>query len=99
MPLRIDATSAEADAIVTFLPQKRGLSLLEIGCGDGRLTRKYASRVAGIIATDPDAAALAELRATLPPELLSRMDVRREAVDNIDLDAASIDVVLLAWSL
>ena len=35
--------------------------VLEVGCGDGRLTKRYADVAASVIAVDPDTQALAAL--------------------------------------
>src|SRR5438093_10836514 len=40
--------------------------VLEIGCGDGRLTKRYAPQAASVIAIDPDRNAVAQLAAELP---------------------------------
>jgi len=68
--------------------------VLEIGAGDGRLTRRYASEVASIIAIDPDADAIAELRKEFP-----HIDARAIGVEALALPDRSVDVVLFAWSL
>jgi len=68
--------------------------VLEIGAGDGRLTRRYASEVASIIAIDPDADAIAELRKEFP-----HIDARAIGVEALALPDQSVDVVLFAWSL
>jgi SAM-dependent methyltransferase len=43
-----------------------GKSLLEIGCGSGRITRDLAARAREVVAIDPDAGALARARAQVP---------------------------------
>ena len=68
--------------------------VLEIGAGDGRLTRRYATQVTSIIAIDPDAAAIAELRQEFP-----HIDARAIGVEALTLPDSSVDVVLFAWSL
>jgi len=68
--------------------------VLEIGAGDGRLTRRYASEVASIIAIDPDADAIADLRKEFP-----HIDARAIGVEALALPDQSVDVVLFAWSL
>jgi len=71
-----------------------GRRVLEIGCGDGRLTRRYVQEAASIVAIDPDAAAIAELREAMPG-----VDARAIGVDELDLPDHSVDIVLFAWSL
>jgi len=71
-----------------------GCHVVEIGCGDGRLTRRYAHTARSVIAIDPDAEAVAELAADLPV-----VDARAIGYDELILPADSVDVVLFAWSL
>jgi 16S rRNA A1518/A1519 N6-dimethyltransferase RsmA/KsgA/DIM1 with predicted DNA glycosylase/AP lyase activity len=68
--------------------------VLEIGSGDGRLTRRYAHTVASIIAIDPDADAIADLRQEFP-----HIDARASGFEALTLPDRSVDVVLFAWSL
>jgi 16S rRNA A1518/A1519 N6-dimethyltransferase RsmA/KsgA/DIM1 with predicted DNA glycosylase/AP lyase activity len=94
MPIDEDPEGHETtalDAVVSF----SGRRVLEIGCGDGRLTARYSSRAASVIAIDPDAEAVA----ALADERLPNVDARALPVDQIDLPPHSIDVVLFAWSL
>jgi 16S rRNA A1518/A1519 N6-dimethyltransferase RsmA/KsgA/DIM1 with predicted DNA glycosylase/AP lyase activity len=82
--------AAFKSAGVTLLNRR----VLEIGCGDGRLTRRYAHEAASIIAIDPDADAIARLAADLP-----RVDGRAVPIDRLELPPHCVDVVLFAWSL
>ena len=68
--------------------------VLEVGAGDGRLTRRYAHEVASVIAIDPDADAIADLRREFP-----HVDARAVGVEELSLSDHSVDVVLFAWSL
>ncbi len=42
-----------------------GTDVLEVGCGDGRVTWRYAERTRSVLALDPDAAAIEQARASL----------------------------------
>jgi 16S rRNA A1518/A1519 N6-dimethyltransferase RsmA/KsgA/DIM1 with predicted DNA glycosylase/AP lyase activity len=94
MAIHEDAEGHEAAAFasagVTFTSRR----VLEIGCGDGRLTKRYAHDAAPVIAVDPDSAAIARLTADLPS-----VDARALSIDQLALPARSVDVVLFAWSL
>jgi len=79
------------EAVVSFAARR----VLEIGCGDGRLTLRYARKAAWVIAVDPDEAAVAELAA----ERLPNVETHAIGADDIDLAPHSVDVVLFAWSL
>lgn len=90
-----DPEGREIDALAALLPL-RPLDVVEIGCGDGRLTRRYAARARSVLAVDPDAGAIAEFSATpLPPGVV----LRTSPIDRLDLPDRAADVVLLAWSL
>jgi 16S rRNA A1518/A1519 N6-dimethyltransferase RsmA/KsgA/DIM1 with predicted DNA glycosylase/AP lyase activity len=94
MAIDEDPEQHEPDALRVVVPSFSGLRVLEIGCGDGRLTRHYARDAASVIAIDPDAEAVEELARALPS-----VDARVLGVDAIDLDPHSVDLVLFAWSL
>jgi 2-polyprenyl-3-methyl-5-hydroxy-6-metoxy-1,4-benzoquinol methylase len=57
--LTIDPEGEEIAALAAFVPTLDGARVVEIGCGDGRLTRRYARRAASVLAIDPDEAAIA----------------------------------------
>ena len=81
---------AALDALFSFASCR----VVEIGCGNGRLTRRYAQLAESVIAIDPDADAVAELARELPA-----VDARAIGVEELVLPPQSIDVVLFAWSL
>ena len=89
-----DPDGHEIDALNRVLPSFAGLRVLEIGCGDGRLTRQYAGHAASVIAIDPDEDAVADLLVEMP-----RVDARAIGIEDLSLPASSIDVVVFAWSL
>jgi cyclopropane fatty-acyl-phospholipid synthase-like methyltransferase len=102
MPLRLDPENHEITALAAFLPARRGLRVLEIGCGDGRLTRRYAHIAERILAVDSSATELDEFRATMPAELAPRVEVRESPIETLEIpagDGADFDVVLMSWSL
>ena len=89
-----DPEGHERAALTRMLPSFAGLRVLEIGAGDGRLTRRYAAGTVSIVAIDPEADDIAVLRDELP-----EVDARAIGVEDLVLPDASIDVVLFAWSL
>ena len=94
MAIDEDPEQHEPEALRSIVPSFSGLHVLEIGCGDGRLTRHYARDAASVIAIDPDAEAVAELARALP-----HVDARVLGVEAIDVAPQSVDLVLFAWSL
>jgi ubiquinone/menaquinone biosynthesis C-methylase UbiE len=97
MAVEIDVEGAEPAALAR-LGGLDGLRVLEVGCGNGRLTFRYAGRAASVLAFDPDADAIAEARASTPPELAAR--VRFEVGDAVHLAVPrEFDAVFLSHAL
>jgi 2-polyprenyl-3-methyl-5-hydroxy-6-metoxy-1,4-benzoquinol methylase len=72
--------------------------VLEVGCGNGRLTWLYAPRARSVLGIDPDEEQIALARADMPPELADR--VQFEVGEAEDLSRTAVfDVAFLSWSL
>ncbi len=89
-----DPEAHELAALRAVWTPSAACRVLEIGAGDGRLTRRYMNQVASIIAIDPDADAIAYLRRDLP-----QVDAHAIGVEALTLPDRSVDVVLFAWAL
>jgi 16S rRNA A1518/A1519 N6-dimethyltransferase RsmA/KsgA/DIM1 with predicted DNA glycosylase/AP lyase activity len=89
-----DPEEHEIAALRQMVASFAACRVVEIGCGDGRLTRRYAHEAASVIAIDADAGAVARLAGTLP-----NVDARAIGVDELVLPPQSVDIVLFAWSL
>lgn len=76
-----------------------GRRVLELGCGDGRLTLPVAAEAAAVLAFDPDAEAVERARRLLPAELASRVEYRVASGWDIHLERHSFDLALFSWSL
>lgn len=78
-----------------------GQCMLEIGCGDGRLTWLYADQPAHTTAIDPDAEQIALAKQNLPHHLRSRIEFRVAAFEDFAAESASsiFDIVILSFSL
>jgi SAM-dependent methyltransferase len=94
MPILEDPDGHELAALARLVPTFAGRRVLEIGAGDGRLTRRYASGAASVIAIDPKPDAIARLRAALP-----FVDARALGIASLDLPPQSVDIALFSWSL
>jgi len=73
--------------------------VVEIGCGDGRLTRGIAEHAATVLAFDPDADAVAAAAASLSDELAQRVRYRVGAATEIDVPRSEFDIAVFSWSL
>ena len=96
MPIELDPEEREIRALVTLLPNLQRSRVVEVGCGDGRLTRRYAQRAASVFAFDPDEAAVALFRSE---RLLDTVELSTNTIDRVEIPTGSVDVVLLSWSL
>ena len=95
-PVLIDPEGYELSALTVRLPPVLRCHVVEIGCGDGRLTRRYSARVGSILAIDPDEALIAAFREA---GIDSNVEVRAVAASCLDLPDASVDAVLFSWAL
>ncbi len=98
MAVRIDPEDTETTALHGFVDFS-GKHVLEIGCGDGRLTWRYAGRVAHVIAIDPDADEIATAIEDCPPALRERAEFRVAHLEDFSPPPELFDLALLSWSL
>jgi ubiquinone/menaquinone biosynthesis C-methylase UbiE len=73
--------------------------VLELGCGDGRLTLGIAADTACVLAFDPDVEAVERARRALPSELAQRVTYRVASGKEIEVEPGSFDLALFSWSL
>jgi predicted RNA methylase len=76
-----------------------GARVLEVGCGDGRLTVGVAERAASVFAFEPDVSAIARARASLPAELAGRVTYQAASATAVEIPRSAYDIVLFSWSL
>jgi ubiquinone/menaquinone biosynthesis C-methylase UbiE len=76
-----------------------GKDVLEIGCGDGRMTLRYAERAASVLACDPVETEIATARARMPQSWSGRVIFRVADITTQQLPDAAFDVVLFARSI
>jgi predicted RNA methylase len=98
VPQRIDPEGAETDALARVAALD-GLRVLELGCGDGRLTFRYADATASVLAVDPDPHQIAAARAAVPLHLADRVSFAAVGAAEVDAPRRSFDLALFAWSL
>jgi ubiquinone/menaquinone biosynthesis C-methylase UbiE len=84
-PLRIEA-----------LVPLEGTRVLDVGCGEGRLTGFAAARAESVYAFDPNAERLEQARAAADTE---RVRFGVHGAEALDVERESFDVALCGWSL
>ncbi len=77
----------------------RGQRVLELGCGDGRLTVGIATEAASVLAFDPDAEVVERARRSLSSDLAERVEYRVASGKEIEIAPHSFDLVVFSWSL
>ena len=73
--------------------------MLELGCGDGRLTLGIAEEAAYVLALDPEADDVEKARRTLPCELSDRVSYHVASGKTLEIEPHSFDLTLFSWSL
>ena len=92
IPDLLGVESRRIDALVSLA----GARVLDVGCGEGRLTGFVANRAAGVYAFDPNAERLEKARATADAE---RVRFGVHGAEALDVERESFDVALCGWSL
>ena len=100
MTIRVDPENNESSALFDLV-EFRGQRVLEIGCGDGRLTWRYADSATHVTAIDPFEASIAWAKEKTPEELESRVNFRHITFDDFAAESRSLtfDIAILSWSL
>ena len=86
-------------AALRRLADFRGARVIEVGCGDGRLTPGIAADAAAVLAFDPDVDAVAYAKTALPEELAKRVVFRVSSAVDLEIPRSEIDIVVFSWSL
>jgi ubiquinone/menaquinone biosynthesis C-methylase UbiE len=74
-------------------------TILEIGCGEGRLTWKYAKDAKQVFAFDHDLDALRIARADCPVDLHKQVHFANADSTHLPFSKEKFDIAILAWSL
>ena len=88
----------EATGIETFerLMPIQGLSLVDVGCGSGTITRQLAERGATVLGVEPDPIQAEKNRAAAPQTGLSFVEAPGQA---LPLEDSTVDGVVFSYSL
>lgn len=98
MAWRIDPEGVELRTLRRLAPVD-GLRVLELGCGEGRLTFQLARAAASVVAVDPDEERVVSARRSLPLELAGKVSFRVAGAAEVEAPGRRFDLALFAWSL
>ena len=98
MSIRIDPEEREFEALLALAGDLTGQRVLEVGCGNGRITTHLAPHAAHITAIDPNAERIAAAQTKLPPELAHKISYHALPLAKLP-PGEPFDLVLLSWSL
>jgi 2-polyprenyl-3-methyl-5-hydroxy-6-metoxy-1,4-benzoquinol methylase len=98
VPLVLDPEGAHLGAL-RRLADFAGARVVEVGCGDGRLTLGVAERASSVFALDPDEDAVGRAQAALPAELADRVTYCAASATAVEIPRSAYDIVLFSWSL
>ena len=75
--------------------------VLEIGCGDGRLTWHYADKAAHVTAIEPSPEQIAIARENLPNNLQGKVEFHAIGLEDFAADSkpSVFDLIILSYSL
>ena len=73
--------------------------VLEVGCGEGRMTWQYAKGTHTTIGIDPDRDALRIANADRPYDLVKNVHFSCAASEYLPFSKETFDIAVLAWSL
>jgi len=96
--MQVDPENEELNAVeehVSFA----GKDVLEVGCGDGRVTRRYWSEPRRLFCVDPDEKALSTASNQLPRPLVNKVSFERGEAEKLRFSNGSFDVVFFTWSI
>lgn len=100
MSIRSDPENNEGRALLE-MADFSGKHILEIGCGDGRLTWRYADLAAGVTAIDPFEQGIQRAMEYLPDSLRDQVKFHNLGFEEYAeaAESASFDIAILSWTL
>jgi len=94
----IDPEGTEV-TVIHELVDFSGADVLEVGCGDGRLTWRYAEEAATVLAMDMNGEKIERAAEATPASLRSKTSFVVADIADVELSPDAYDVAILAHSL
>ena len=98
MAYTLDPEGAET-RILHHLVDFQGKDVLEIGCGDGRLTWRYADRAGSVLAIDLKESKIALAQEHTPEHLRSSIEFQVADIATLAPPEAAFDIAIFSWSI
>ena len=100
MSIRVDPAGVSARTIRDF-GNLEGKSVLEVGCGDGRLTFPMAEIANHVTAIDPETEDIQLAIAETPDHLEEKIQFINTSIEDFSLpgDSPKFDLSIFTWSL
>ena len=98
MVVRTDPEGVET-RVIHDLIDFRGKDVVEVGCGNGRMTWRFAHEAASVLAFDPKEADIAAAKEGTPDALKPTISFQVADINAINLPEGRYDVAIMSWSL
>ena len=92
---RIDPENIETTTFLQFTGPLFGKKILEIGCGSGRFSKRYAEEAKEVVGIDPDRTDIENAKKS---NIYSHVQFLEGDILSYN-DSQCFDIVLLSWSL
>ena len=98
MAYRLDPEDRETLALFDFVGEFAGKRVLEVGCGNGRLTWRYAAKAAHTTGIDPEPNKIERAAQATPDDLRDKVDFFASGIDAFTT-SEKFDLAIFSWSL
>ncbi len=95
---RWDPERTEVRVLLQHAPL-RGARVLEVGCGDGRLTRRIGGTVHSAVGVDPDAGQIERAKRLQPARQRGKIQFQVGRAETLHFPNQSFQAVIFSWSL
>ena len=98
MAYRLDPEDRETTALFDLAGDFAGKRVLEIGCGNGRLTWRYAAQAAQVTGIDPHPDRIERAIQAIPAHLRGKVTFFATGIDSFTAPE-KYDLAIFSWSL